>query len=209
MTSEKNVQSVLPLEEKEPNQAENPVQTHGFWRARRLGFAVALAAATVDILTKLLVLAKISSLPIAVIPSFFTLTFAWNRGVSFSFLADAETPLNIFGLIIPAEAWLPALWSTVAVVAIGLFVWWLGKEEKILPQVAIGLIIGGAVGNLIDRLVHGAVVDFLLFYWDNWYFPAFNMADTWISCGVGLLFLDALRQNSPTKKKGDEKPDDA
>ena len=56
------------------------------------------------------------------------------------------------------------------------------------------MILGGAVGNLIDRVQHGHVVDFLLFYWNSWYFPAFNVADIGITCGAALLILDEFRR---------------
>ena len=59
-------------------------------------------------------------------------------------------------------------------------------------SLALTLILGGAIGNVIDRVVYGHVVDFLLFYWRDWYFPAFNLADVGISCGAVLLVLDEL-----------------
>ena len=62
-------------------------------------------------------------------------------------------------------------------------------------------ILGGAVGNAIDRVQHGHVVDFLLFYWDGWYFPAFNVADIAISCGAALLVLDEIRRIRRERRK--------
>ena len=65
------------------------------------------------------------------------------------------------------------------------------REQKRF-MLALALILAGAVGNVIDRILHGHVIDFLLFYWRDWYYPAFNLADTAISCGAILLVLDEI-----------------
>ena len=154
-------------------------------------YPLTLAAGIIvlDQLTKQLILAFIESLPQAVIPGFFALTFAWNRGVSFSMFADADTPLNLFGIHLPADAYLPA------------FLRWLPREETTLRRLGIGLIIGGALGNMLDRLQHGAVVDFLLFYHHPYYFPAFNVADSAITIGVILLIATHFWHTSKIKKE--------
>ena len=107
------------------------------------------------------------------ITSFFNLTLAFNRGVSFSMLAGG------------GQAWLIAMTSTVAA---GLVVW-LDREKDPLARAGLGLIIGGAVGNIIDRLRVGAVVDFLDFHIGEWHWPTFNAADSAICLGAALILI--------------------
>ncbi len=106
------------------------------------------------------------------------LTMVWNRGVSFGLLhSDSEI-----------GRWLLTLFP---VVVAGFLGWWLGRTQRLLLGIALGLVIGGAIGNAIDRIVYGAVADFLNF--SDVFFPwVFNIADAAISTGVGLLLLDAL-----------------
>jgi signal peptidase II len=113
------------------------------------------------------------------ITSFFNLVLTWNRGMSFG-LFDSAAALNT--MIFTALA---------AVIVTGLVVW-LRRVEQSLLAVAIGMVIGGAVGNVIDRLWRGAVVDFLDFHLAGWHFYVFNLADAAISVGVGLMLLDSL-----------------
>jgi signal peptidase II len=68
------------------------------------------------------------------------------------------------------------------------------KREETWTAIAIALILGGAIGNVYDRVVHGYVVDFLHVYWQNWHFPAFNLADTAITIGAGMMILDIFRK---------------
>jgi signal peptidase II len=200
-------QKELPLQEKAPITKGKPVLVTGrWWRVRRRGLAVAVLALVVDVLTKQLALAMVHKLPVVLVPGLFNLTFAWNRGISFSFLQNVEGSLSLAGLTLPPDVYMPAALSLVALVAIGLFLWWLGKEVTWAGQGGIGLILGGAAGNLVDRLSHGAVVDFLHVYYQNWHFPVFNMADSFITVGVVLLIWDGLRQNTPHEKK-DKKAD--
>jgi len=111
---------------------------------------------------------------------FFDLTLLYNPGAAFSFLADAG-------------GWQRWFFTALAIVA-ALFILWLlhchrGKQRFSL---ALAVILGGALGNLIDRSVHGHVVDFLLFYWRDWYFPTFNLADAAISGGAVLWITEEL-----------------
>lgn len=151
--------------------------------ARRFGLMVAVVVWLADAFTKSLVLQNRGELPISVIDNWFALVLAWNRGMSFSLLSDASW-------------WGPWLLGAVAVVASGVFIHWMGeKAEGRLPWLqpaGLGLIVGGAIGNLADRIQHGAVVDFLLVYHGNWAFPAFNLADSAISVGVVLLLAHGL-----------------
>ncbi len=113
--------------------------------------------------------------------SIFDLVLAHNTGAAFSFLHDAG------GM----QRW---LFSIVAIVASAWIVWLLRKYgAQTLFALALSLILGGALGNLIDRLGNGYVVDFLSFHWNDHYFPAFNVADSAITVGAALLILDSLR----------------
>jgi signal peptidase II len=108
---------------------------------------------------------------------FFSLSMVWNRGVSFG-LFRADVDLARWGLVV---------FSLGVAIALGL---WARRNDRLLPAVALGLVIGGAIGNLIDRVRFGAVVDFLDF--GGLHFPwVFNVADSGITIGVALLLLDS------------------
>jgi signal peptidase II len=112
--------------------------------------------------------------------SVFNLVLAHNTGAAFSFLNDAG------GM----QRW---LFSVIAIAASIWIVWLLRKHAvQTLFALALSLILGGALGNLIDRLAYGYVVDFLSFHWDTHYFPAFNLADSAITCGAALLILESF-----------------
>lgn len=118
--------------------------------------------------------------PVPVLPSF-NLLLTYNTGAAFSFLARAGGWQRWFFLTLGLA------------VSIGLIIWLrrLKPEQKWLA-LALALILGGAVGNLIDRIWLGQVIDFIQLYYDRWYFPAFNVADSAISIGAVLLVLDSL-----------------
>lgn len=112
--------------------------------------------------------------------SVFDLVLAHNTGAAFSFLHDAG------GM----QRW---LFSSIAIVASVWIVWLLRRHStQALFALALSLILGGALGNLIDRIAYGYVVDFLHFHWNEHYFPAFNLADSAITCGAFLLILDSF-----------------
>ena len=123
--------------------------------------------------------------PVAVFPSF-NFTLMYNKGAAFSFLSEAGGWQRIFFVAL----------STV--ISIFLFFWLkqITHDEKQknnqLLQIAIAFILGGAIGNLIDRAMTGEVVDFIQLYYSTYYFPAFNIADSAITVGAGLLILDML-----------------
>jgi len=115
--------------------------------------------------------------------SVFNLVLAHNSGAAFSFLNDAG------GM----QRW---LFSIIAVIASVWIVWLLRKHRaQLLFSMALSMILGGALGNLIDRLAYGYVVDFLSFHWDEHYFPAFNLADSAITCGAFLLILESFMKD--------------
>lgn len=159
-----------------------------------MGILLVGAVVGADQLTKALVQRSLSlheSIP--VIPSIFDITYVRNTGVAFGLLASPRSPLTI-GLLI--------LFSSVAVaVLIGL--WIRGRKEGRLYTMALALILGGAVGNLIDRIRLGEVIDFLDLHWRDLHWPAFNVADSSITVGVGLLLFhlffhgDGRRKGKP------------
>jgi len=113
---------------------------------------------------------------------FFDLVHVLNRGAAFSFLSSAA-------------GWQRGLFITIALGASGLIVYLLRKHvADRLFCFALSLILGGALGNVVDRILLGAVVDFLHFHLAEHYFPAFNLADSAITCGAGLLIWDSLRR---------------
>lgn len=114
------------------------------------------------------------------ITAFFNLVLAHNQGAAFSFLDDAG-------------GWQRWLFSALAIIAAVWITLLLRKHrQQKLFCFALALILGGALGNLIDRIAYGYVVDFLSFHWSGHYFPAFNLADSAITCGAALLLWDSF-----------------
>jgi signal peptidase II len=149
------------------------------------GLAVAVVVAILDQLSKAAILAHFAGRAVdgERITPFFNLVLTYNRGVSF----------GLFNPGAAGGAGLNALVFSLAAAAIvaGL-VYWLRRVSSPLLAVAIGLIVGGAVGNVADRIRLGAVVDFLDFHIDLWHWPAFNLADSAICVGVAAMLLDGL-----------------
>ena len=147
-----------------------------------LGFAVALLVVVLDQASKAWILGFFSERagePVAVLTSFFNLVLTANRGMSFGlFNTNAAMNTVVFTLL-------------AAVIVIALAVW-LHRAHNPVIRVALGMIIGGAIGNVIDRLMRGAVVDFLDFHIGAWHWYAFNLADAAICLGVIGLLLDGL-----------------
>jgi len=116
-----------------------------------------------------------------VVTGFFNLVLAHNTGAAFSFLSDAGG----------VQRW---LFSAIAIVASVWIIWLLRKHQsEKLFSFTLAFILGGALGNLIDRIAYGYVVDFLDFHWGAYHFAAFNLADSAITCGAALLILDSLK----------------
>ena len=114
--------------------------------------------------------------------SFFDLTLIYNKGAAFSFLAAQS-------------GWQRYLLTGLGLVAALAIIYLLRRNAgKLLFCWALALILGGALGNVIDRVLYGKVIDFLLFHWNTWSFPAFNLADSAITLGAVLFVLDELRR---------------
>ena len=111
---------------------------------------------------------------------FFDFTLLYNPGAAFSFLADQ----------VGWQRW----FFTALGLGAALFMLWMMHTNRTQQRLllALALILSGAIGNVIDRIAYGHVIDFLLFYWQNWYYPAFNVADSCITLGAILLILDEI-----------------
>ena len=146
----------------------------------RLGLTVALLLLASDQLSKwvALDLLDLAARPITVTP-FFNLVMVWNRGVS-------------FGMLDSLGAFAPWLLSGLALAVVIGLLFWLKRSEHAMTAIGLGLVIGGAIGNALDRLRHGAVVDFLDFHLAGYHWPAFNLADAGICVGAGLIVVDGL-----------------
>jgi signal peptidase II len=141
---------------------------------------IAAVVLVIDQVTKLVALRRLElGVPQPVIEGFFSLTLVMNPGLAFGMLAD--TP--------PAWRWVVAALSVAALILLLGFARRMAPAGGAVSTLALGLIFGGAVGNLLDRARFGAVVDFLDFYWRGYHWPAFNAADSAISVGVTLLAL--------------------
>lgn len=143
-----------------------------------LGLALILLIA--DQLTKVMILGYYRLGDTTILTSFFNIVRAHNTGAAFSFLASAS-------------GWQRWFFTAIGVAAALLIVWLLKSHAgQKLFSFAMACILGGAVGNVIDRSLHGYVVDFLDFHYGSWHFPAFNVADSAITIGAICLILDEL-----------------
>mgnify|MGYP001812317128 CR=1 FL=1 len=120
--------------------------------------------------------------------SWLNMTLAHNYGAAFSFLNDAGG----------WQRWLFTVLASVVTIVLIVWLFRLTAREK-LTAAALTLVIGGAVGNLVDRINHGYVVDFIDVYYRDWHWPAFNLADSAITCGVILLLIDGLFLSAAAK----------
>jgi len=127
---------------------------------------------------------------ITVIPQVLDWTLAYNTGAAFSFLAGAS-------------GWQRWLFTLIALVVSVVLVVWMKrlKADETWLAVGLALVLGGALGNLVDRVIFGHVVDFILVHWQSsWYFPAFNIADSAITVGAILLALDMFKSKKPEEE---------
>jgi signal peptidase II len=141
---------------------------------------LALVIVILDQFTKVLILGYYQLGDSTYVLPFFNVVRAHNTGAAFSFLAAAS-------------GWQRWLFTGIGIAATVFIVWLLrSHSQQKLFAFALACILGGAVGNVIDRLLHGYVVDFIQVHWRNWYFPAFNVADSAITIGAVCLILDEL-----------------
>jgi signal peptidase II len=140
-----------------------------------------VAVIAIDQYTKRLITAKFELFDRMAVMPYFDLVRLHNTGAAFSFLANASGWQNWF-------------FTGVALLVSGLILWWFFRQppDRIVVPMGLVLVLGGAIGNLIDRIQHGYVVDFFLFYYERWSFPAFNVADSAITVGVMLLLFDGF-----------------
>jgi signal peptidase II len=156
----------------------------------RLGLILAFITLVLDQISKWLIIEKVmrpegvsvtpffSGKVIEVFPGF-NLVMAWNRGVSFG-MFNSDSPYNAL------------VFTAIALLIAGGMVVWLKKAETLYTRIALGLVIGGAIGNVIDRLRFGAVADFVDLYVGTYHWPAFNVADSGITVGAIILTAEAL-----------------
>ena len=152
--------------------------------ARLKAYGVAAAVLVLDRLTKWIIESRVSfSDTYRVIPGFFDIVNSQNRGVAFGILNDSTSEWRTTLLVVASIA---------AVIVVSIVVWNARRMDR-LSLWGLSLILGGAAGNVFDRMVWGRVTDFLLFYVGEYQWPAFNVADSAIVIGSGLLLLDQFR----------------
>lgn len=152
-----------------------------------LGLVLAALALVLDQLSKWWIVAVVMQPPETIeVTGFFNIVLAFNRGVAFSLLRGGPERQTI------------VLIALAVAISAGL-IYWMRRTPQALLRAAFGLIVGGALGNALDRVRHGAVVDFLDFHLGVYHWPAFNLADSAIFCGVALILAESLfkrRQSS-------------
>ncbi len=157
-------------------------------RSRALGLAALVVV--LDQASKWAIVTQIMAPPRVIeVSGFFNLVMVWNRGVSFG-LFDGEASYG------------PWLLVALSLAVVGVLAIWLARTSDRVSALALGAIIGGALGNIIDRVRHGAVADFLDVHVGAYHWPAFNVADSAITIGVGALILEALFSGRESPKNG-------
>jgi signal peptidase II len=153
-------------------------------RARRLEIWLPIIIVALDQATKALVRMKVpQSESVTIVPGLVDFTHVRNTGAAFGFLNRVDFPFKTMAL---------AVIATAALIGVALYALSL-SHQQLLARVGLALIVGGAAGNLIDRVAQGSVVDFVDVYWRSHHFWAFNVADSAITIGVALMILDMLR----------------
>lgn len=147
-------------------------------------------AFVLDLLTKYIVVQKFALYESVNILPVFNLTYVHNTGAAFSFLADHD-------------GWQKFFFIGLAVVISSMLIYFMAKSEAAqkLQNAAYALIIGGALANAVDRAYNGYVIDFFDFYWRDWHYPVFNVADIAICVGAALIALDAFKQGKKQEQK--------
>lgn len=144
----------------------------------KLGAATIGGVLVLDQASKQLALDAFTPIDRVALLPFLDLTLAWNKGVSFGMFGGGGAPAYVFVLI--------------ALAISAFLLWQMVKAETRLAALGYALIVGGALGNVVDRAIYGAVIDFILLYWRDWHWPVFNVADMAITFGVCLILADSL-----------------
>lgn len=161
-------------------------------RARGFNLLIVIAVLALDRLTKWLVATKVSlNEGFTVIPRFFRIVHAENPGAAFGLFAQSSSQWRLTALI---------LFSLLALIVVGALLW-KNSERVSATGVALSLVLGGALGNLWDRILSGHVTDFLEFHIGSYYWPSFNVADSAIVVGAFLLVADILFNKAPEQQK--------
>lgn len=149
--------------------------------------ALAFLIIVLDQITKILIVQRFQLGDGQVITGFFNLVRVHNTGAAFSFLAQAS-------------GWQRWFFIGLGFAASAMFIWMLRSHaEQRLFAFSVAMLLGGALGNVIDRLIHGHVIDFIQVYYQHYYWPAFNLADSAICLGAALMVLDSFRQPATRK----------
>ncbi len=160
-------------------------------RPRRLEIWLPIAIVILDQITKALVRSTVPLYAtVTVVPGMMNITHVQNTGAAFGILNLTDFPFKA-GVI--------AFVAVAALIAVGTYAASLAHHQ-LVARVGLALIIGGAAGNLLDRLIVGSVVDFVDVYWHSWHFWAFNVADSAITVGVGIMILDMLGTGAHVSK---------
>lgn len=154
-------------------------------RALVIALAVSLVLVIADQWTKYAISSNLRYGESVAITSFFNLVLVYNKGAAFSFLSDAGGWQRVFFIGITSAAIIVLMWLIAK------------HESEKLFRWGLTLILGGAIGNLIDRIAYGHVIDFLDFHVAGWHYWAFNVADSAITVGAALLILDSFRPRPP------------
>jgi len=160
------------------------VRPRGRWR---IELAIPLAIVVLDQVTKAMIRTKLPLHDsVSIIPGFLDFTHVLNTGAAFGFLNAADFPYKTTVI---------AVIATAALVGVSLYSVSLSRHQ-VAARIGLALIVGGAAGNLVDRLMLGSVVDFVDVYWREYHFWAFNVADSAITIGVTIMIVDMLRSSS-------------
>lgn len=161
-------------------------------RARAVAAATAVAVLVADQLSKAYLIDLLDRAPGGwiEITGFFNLVMVWNRGVSFGMFGGDGLP--------------PWIWVLLSLAIVIVLLLWIRRLDRRWTALALGGIVGGAVGNVIDRLRFGAVADFFDLHLAGWHWPAFNVADAGIVVGVGMLLLDGLFSQEAKEHHGQD-----
>ena len=153
-----------------------------WWQRMLPWLGIAIGIILIDQLTKITIEQRFQFGDVMPVTGFFNVVLAYNKGAAFSFLASAS-------------GWQGGFLIAIAVAASVFILYLLARHgHQRLFALALAMILGGAVGNVIDRIVYGHVIDFLDFHWGDWHWPAFNLADSAIVGGAALLIVDELRR---------------